>query len=297
MDTPQGTPALLNVGGRVLAAIDASGYASSVAGHAAWAASRLDAPLEFVHAIERDPAVHAGADLSGNLSLGSQERLLAELAALDEQRGRLAQERGRLLLDDARAQAAASHGLAAEGRQRHGALVDTLLELEPDVRLFVLGKRGEHADFAKGHLGSNLERVVRAVHRPVLVAARAFRPVDRFMVAFDGSVTTRRCVDMVCASPLLRGLEAHVLMVGDAGAAADTHLDWARTQLHSAGFTANVHHLPGAPDAVISGQVDALGIDLLVMGAYGHSRIRNLILGSTTTQLLRTCRIPMLLLR
>lgn len=38
-------------------------------------------------------------------------------------------------------------------------------------------------------------------------------------------------------------------------------------------------------------------IDLLVMGAYGHSRIRSMLLGSTTTQLLRTCPIPVLLLR
>lgn len=38
-------------------------------------------------------------------------------------------------------------------------------------------------------------------------------------------------------------------------------------------------------------------VDLLVMGAYGHSRIRNLIVGSTTTAMLRSCQIPVLLLR
>jgi nucleotide-binding universal stress UspA family protein len=165
------------------------------------------------------------------------------------------------------------------------------------VRLFVLGKRGEHADFASGHLGSNLERVVRAVHRPVLVASRTFRETGRFLIAFDGSATTRKCVDMVCASPLLKGLEARLLMVGDANPAADAHLDWARTQLQAAGFAPQVAQLPGTPDAVIAQQVADHGIDLLVMGAYGHSRIRSLIVGSTTTQVLRGCRIPVLLLR
>jgi len=38
-------------------------------------------------------------------------------------------------------------------------------------------------------------------------------------------------------------------------------------------------------------------IDLLVMGAYGHSRIRQLLLGSTTTDMLRRATIPILLLR
>jgi nucleotide-binding universal stress UspA family protein len=33
------------------------------------------------------------------------------------------------------------------------------------------------------------------------------------------------------------------------------------------------------------------------MGAYGHSRVRQLILGSTTTQLMRTCNVPVMLFR
>jgi nucleotide-binding universal stress UspA family protein len=36
---------------------------------------------------------------------------------------------------------------------------------------------------------------------------------------------------------------------------------------------------------------------LLAMGAYGHSRIRQLIVGSTTTTLLRTSAVPVLILR
>ncbi len=36
---------------------------------------------------------------------------------------------------------------------------------------------------------------------------------------------------------------------------------------------------------------------LLVMGAYGHSRVRQFILGSTTTHLIRTCHVPVMLFR
>ncbi|MFN3316727.1 MAG: DHHW family protein, partial [Raineya sp.] len=42
------------------------------------------------------------------------------------------------------------------------------------------------ADFAKGHLGSNLERIVRASHKPVFVASRAFKPISKVLVAYDG---------------------------------------------------------------------------------------------------------------
>ena len=41
----------------------------------------------------------------------------------------------------------------------------------------------------------------------------------------------------------------------------------------------------------------ALVMALLVMGAYGHSRLRHLVVGSTTTTLLRWSEVPVLILR
>lgn len=290
------TQSLINSDGRVLASIDPSVYSASVANHAAWAATRLGAQLELLHVIARDPGI-APPDLSGNLSMDATQALLGELAALDEQRAKIAQAHGRELLQQLQADVVEKAGVTATLSQRHGVLVETLLDLEKDTRLIVIGKRGEHADFAKGHLGSNLERVVRAVHRPVLVAAREFRPINRFLVAFDGSATTRTCIEMICASPLLRDTECHVLMVGEDTTGHRDALAWAQAQLNSAGFTPTMHLQQGSADATIARHVDELKADLLVMGAYGHSRIRTMILGSTTTQLLRTCHIPVLLLR
>lgn len=290
------TQSPINAEGCVLAALDASPHAPGVAGLAGWAAARLGIELEFMHAIDR--AVGGGrSDLSGNLSLGSQEVLLAELAALDEQRSRLAQAHGRALLEQLRAEIRDNHGVDARVVQRHGGLVETLLDLEPHVRLFVIGSRGEHADTAKDHLGSNLERVIRAVHRPILVAPRAFQPIRSFLIAFDGSPTTRKCVEMVAASPLLRGLECHLLTVGADDDNRRAGLSWAEERLHEAGFTPRARIVEGAPDTVISTELKEHAIGLLVMGAYGNSRIRNLIVGSTTTQILRECQGPILLLR
>lgn len=287
---------LIHSDGRVLAALDVSDYSASVAHLAGWAACRLGAPLELVHAIDRQAGRRAKADLSGSLSLGDQDDLLAELAALDESRARLAQESGRRMLELARAITVGSYHVSTEHRLRHGELVETLLELEPGVRLFVLGMRGEHADLAKDHLGSNLERVVRAVHRPVLVAARSFSAPRRFLIAFDGSPTTRRCVQIVCASPLLKGLPCELLTVADPARPPDG-LAWAEQQLLEAGFDLHVQIEPGQPDEVIARHVRDHAVDMVVMGAYGHSRIRQLIVGSTTTEVLRACLVPVLLLR
>lgn len=286
------------VDGKVLACIDASVYADSVADHAAWAAQRLGAPLRFLHVLDREAHPAAAADYSGNIGLEAQAELLQELVELDAKRSRLSAERGRLLLAHARSRAAEAGVAGAEGLQRHGGLADTLAAIESDVRLFVLGKRGEAADFDKGHLGGNLERVARAVHRPLLVASRAFRPVARFAIAFDGSPTTRKCVQMVARSPLLRGLPCHLVSAGDAGdrALCDAQA-WAAGALADAGFGVEASIAAGDADAVIGDHVKEHGIDLLVMGAYGHSKVRRLIVGSTTTAMVRTCLIPILLLR
>ena len=60
---------------------------------------------------------------------------------------------------------------------RHGGIVETILEREEDARVVVIGKRGASQEFAAGHIGSKIERVVRASNRPVLVASREIEPL------------------------------------------------------------------------------------------------------------------------
>jgi nucleotide-binding universal stress UspA family protein len=86
-------------------------------------------------------------------------------------------------------------------------------------------------------------------------------------------------------------------MAGDEGAESRHQLGWACEKLQSNGFEVSSSIRPGNAEAVIAQYVAANAIDLLVMGAYGHSRIRQLIVGSTTTAMIRTCLIPVLLLR
>jgi nucleotide-binding universal stress UspA family protein len=280
----------------ILALIDGSLYTHSVCDHAAWAAARLGVPVELLHVLGPRQSTEA-PDLSTYLGVDENARLLAELAAHDEQAGRLAQRRARAILDAARARLAEAGTPAVTSRLRQGDLVETLAELEPQASLVVIGKRGEAADFARLHLGSNLERILRSSRRPVLVAARAFRPIERVLLAFDGGPSAMKAVAHIAADPLLRGLPIRLLMVGTPSAEAATRLAEAEARLCAAGHDATAETRPGQPEEVIAATVREHGIDLLVMGAYGHSRIRTLIIGSTTTEVIRSCLIPVLLFR
>lgn len=73
---------------KVLACVDQSRYAVHVAHCAAWAAHRMDAPLEFLHVIDSHPERGPGDDHSGAIGVDAQESLLAQLSAEDEARAR-----------------------------------------------------------------------------------------------------------------------------------------------------------------------------------------------------------------
>lgn len=274
----------------IAAFIDGSKYAASVCDHAAWAALRRGSPVILVHALGRTESSSAPADLSGNLRLGARRSLLEKLAQHDQERAALAVERGRAILDDGRARMIAAADIEVTTRLRRGDPVEALEEMMETTRFAVIGKRGEDASGEMIHLGSNLERLVRASTRPVMVVSRAFRPVERFLIAFDGGPSATRAVERVCESPLLKDAEAHILT-----ASADARkLAAAAAQLRGAGYTVHEHAIDGAPEDVIAAAVRDHDIGLLVLGKSGNSRLRQLFIGSTTLELMRSCPVPVL---
>ncbi|AWT11972.1 universal stress protein UspA [Stutzerimonas frequens] len=280
----------------VMACIDGSPQAAAVCDCAAWASQRLGAPLTLLHVLDRRQFPVSG-DLSGIIGLGSREFLLQELATLDEKRAKLALEEGRMMLDAARQRALSAGVAEPECRQRHGDLVETLRDLQNDTRLLVIGRQGEDSGDDIQHIGSQLESVIRTMHRPMLVTVGQFTPPRSLMLAFDGSATTLKGVEMLAASPLFKGLPIHLVMVGSEDDAVLTQLNAARDALAAGGLKVHTAIRAGEVEPTLHAYQAEHGIDLLVMGAYGHSRIRQFFVGSTTTSMIRTTRTPLLLLR
>ena len=101
----------------------------------------------------------------------------------------------------------------------------------------------------------------------------------------------------MCIRDRFKGLECLLVQVGSETSSNQKPLWGAVAALREAGFTAESNVIPGEPETVISELIEADSFDLLVMGAYGHSRIRNLIIGSTTTQMIGACKVPIMLFR
>ncbi|MEO6053479.1 MAG: universal stress protein [Chthoniobacterales bacterium] len=283
---------------KILICTDGSLYSASIYDYTAWAANRLsDASVHVLHMLDPHRERAEVADLSGNLGVDTGTELLAELVTFEETKNRLARERGNALLAEARRHLTAAGINAATFEQQHGELVETVIRMEAEADLVIMGKRGESADFAKLHLGANTERVIRASSRPVLVASRKFEPIEHMLIAYDGGASVEKAISFAIEHPLLRGLKCHLLRAGHIDANAEYSLQEAAAKLRSAGYEVTTQAEVGDPEQVISETIKREGIQLLVMGAYGHSRIRQLMVGSTTTAMVRTCQVPVLMFR
>ncbi|MEM1405122.1 MAG: universal stress protein, partial [Pseudomonadota bacterium] len=214
-----------------------------------------------------------------------------------ETRMRSLREQGRVFLSRLRERAKHAGATEVDVRQRYGELVDTLHEQEDGVQLIVLGRRGRSAEATSRDLGRNVESVVRALQKPILTVTEGFSEPQKVMLAFDGSAVTRRGVEMIASSKLFPGLPIVLLMSGKVSADGSNKLAWAERTLSRAGYDVNANMIPGDAESVIATTVQKESIDLLIMGAFGHSPLRSLFFGSKTADLLRSSSIPTLLLR
>lgn len=278
---------------KILAAVSQSVLAEHVADYAAWAAMRLNAPLELLHVLERHPERAEGDDRSGAIGVDAQEALLSKLSMQDEHQTKFLREQGRVHLNRLRERALTAGTGEVDVRQRHGSLDDTMAELSADVRLVVMGRRAERAAVPD----AAFERVIRALRKPVLAVPGPFREPKRIMIAFDGGIASRRGVELVARSALFQGSRIDLLMSGKETSRTPGELEWARQRFEAVGLEVDARLAPGNAGEMIARAIQAASTDLLVMGAYSHSPLRSLLFGSRTKELLRAFSIPALLMR
>lgn len=125
-------------------------------------------------------------------------------------------------------------------------------------------------------------------------------PAERILVAWDGSREATRAVHD--ALPLLTGAASVIVLCVnpqrtaaryEAEPGADIALHLARHDVHTEVQQASADD--GAEgEAILSAALDS-GANLIVAGAYAHSRIRELVLGGVTRTLLRSTTVPVLM--
>jgi len=285
---------------RILLCTDGSAFSQSSYQYGAWLATQFGAGVDVLYVTDtRSQVAVEAANLSGSIGVNASDVLLKQLVALEHEKAKLNHQRAKLILQDAET-VLTNHGVeVVKLMHKTGFLVDCLPELETEVDLIVLGKRGENAESASGHLGANLERIVRASKKPCLVTPREFKPIERVLIAYDGSPSCQKILQFLPSWKAFLSLEFHIVTVAKKteDATATYRLESAKQQLRTGGFEPVCSLIEGNTESVIPEYSSINNIDLLMMGAYGHSRIRYLVIGSTTAQILRSSHIPLLVFR
>jgi nucleotide-binding universal stress UspA family protein len=276
----------------ILLCTDGSPAARGAAEGAVWFAKKLTAHLRALYVTDirmlEGPLL---ADLSGALGAAPYPGLLSQIKQLED-------SKAETILRDV-AEQAETAGVKVTTTHVTGTLTHTVLEHEREADLLVLGQRGEHAQWHGDMLGSSVERIVRASVKPCLIVPEKFNTSTHLLIAYDGSAESAKGLRL--GFNLAAALNAPVTLVTACAREHEEEASRALQEAHAlAGerkLTARAQLIHNNPESAILHECREANADLIVMGAYGHTRIREMILGSTTSHVVRKSRVPVLLAR
>ncbi|HHE65076.1 MAG TPA: universal stress protein [Bacteroidetes bacterium] len=178
----------------------------------------------------------------------------------------------------------------------NGNPVEIICDKSKLVDLVIMGARGEFEKWSDKMLGATLEATTRLNIKPIFITQRSYREINKILIAYDGSENASKALTYGAYFASQLNTPLTVLNVGHSEEDARSILSEALEYL-------SVYDIPSIQDKYVEGEpsekivenAKSLKADLIVMGSYGHSRIREAILGSTTVQVMRKSPVPILM--
>lgn len=194
----------------------------------------------------------------------------------------------------------ADRGISCSTETSTGIPPDTIRHagIAHDIIVVSRSGYGSGAD-AKEAVDALVAPVIRNSVRPVLVAGTEFSEesdIRNILVAYDGSQHAARALSVAAELGSRPGTHCTLLSVVPTEDAGPEIVSPAESFLEHHGIAVDTRiEISAKPSAVVSDYVLSGKVDLLIMGAYGHSPIREVIFGSTTEQILSHCTISAIL--
>ncbi|MBN2411888.1 universal stress protein [candidate division KSB1 bacterium] len=165
--------------------------------------------------------------------------------------------------------------------------VNAIIERSQISDLVIMGKCGEFSRWERTQLGATVETVSRLIRKPVIITDKKHSPIQKILFGYDGSANANQA--MLFVGHLGEKLNAAitVLTITDDQELGEHYLKEAEKYLKSYKVKIEFVLLPGTPDKEIIKYAENNNINLVAIGAYGHSRIREALLGSNTDYVLR----------
>jgi nucleotide-binding universal stress UspA family protein len=274
----------------ILVPLDGSEHGRAAFECAAWLAEGLKGTLMGQHVI--DTISIEGTffhDISGSLGF---EPYLDFSSKMRE----ILDERGKIILADF-AERCAKRKLRYQTFLDMGLIANEICERARVADLVIIGHRGVNEEFSTGLLGTTAESIARKCPRPILVSTKQFKPIANPLLAYDGSRQASSAMESAAEVCSLLKLPLAVLTIAREEAVAEANLRRAKGYLGSYNLEVSYATARGYPEQKIIEQLISGNHDLLFIGAYGHRRIIEMVLGSTTEYVLRNAPCPVLMNR
>jgi len=274
----------------ILVPLDGSDHSRAALEYGLWLAQKFNGALFGQHVI--DTVSVEGTffhDISGSLGFEPYLDFSSKMREVLE-------ERGKIILEEVSGRCR-EKGIRYETFLDMGIVPNEICERSKMADLVVLGHRGINEEFSTGLLGSTAESVTRRCPRPILVSTKRFREFTRPLLAYDGSQRASAAMESAAEVCTQLGLSLTVLFVPKDEKMGEKVLQEARSYLGPYGIEARYELARGYPEQKIIDYLVNLNYDLLFIGAYGHRRIIEMVLGSTTEYVLRKSPCPVFLNR
>ena len=179
-----------------------------------------------------------------------------------------------------------------------GSPVEVICEKSRLSDMIIMGARGEFERWSDKMLGATLEAVTRLSIKPVFVVRKTYRPIQKILLAYDGSMNSNRALPWAGYVSECFQVPITIVNVNDSPEEAQAILKEACEYLGSYKIPKieTVRKEGDQPDRIVE-TCKEVHADVIIMGSYGHSRIREAILGSTTVQVMRKSPVPILMVK
>ena len=273
----------------ILLPVDGSAYTESVLNHGKYLAEKFEALLRVITIVDV-------RTYEWTLNVGSEGYMPVVPATVyqDESHKFLTERADGLIkkisnhLKDSK--------LTYDCQSLDGSPVEIICELGRQVDLIIMGARGDYEKWDVSILGATIESVSRQCQTPLIVVDKNFNNIKNILVAYDRSDYSNKALKL--AAHLASGLKlpVEILSVSNDEELRRECLGEAKKYLEPFNLETQYRHEAGeASEVIVEVTKNVPDFTLLVMGSYGHSRIREAILGSTTVEVMRNAVKPILM--
>ncbi len=185
-------------------------------------------------------------------------------------------------------------GVACQTLRAGGLACEQIIEEARNHDLVLLGQQTHFYQGWEDRCDETLHNVLRGSPRPVVVVPKTPGEGESVVVAYDGSIQARHALAAFDSTILDHAREVHVVSVALDHPDASRHADTAVESLRSRGIEAHAHPVATVRTAagVILDEVRRLNAGLIVMGTHGQPVLREFLIGSVTSTILKDSRVP-----